>query len=183
MRAFIAIDFSSLLKDQIAGLQRELRPFASSVRWKYIDNFHLTLKFLGEIEPGKIEGIGEEVGKICRPLAPFSLKVSNIGCFPGKDSFRVVWLGLSGDLDRLRSLQSEIDTCLGKLGFEIEKRSYKPHVTIAQDVVFNTGFEKISEIASKISFSDIYVDRVYLIKSEQIGARRVYTPVSGYCFG
>lgn len=182
MRSFIAIDFSRSLKELIAQLQMELRATAVRGRWKHIDNFHLTLKFLDEIEPSQVEEIGRELQDICRDTLKFDLNISSLGNFPGRDCLRVLWLGIGGDLACLNRLQGRIDTQLEPLGFPREKRRYTPHVTIGQDVVFKEDFEDIRKIAVIERFPQIKADAVYLYKSEQIGSRRVYTPVSKFDF-
>ncbi|HOM02089.1 MAG TPA: RNA 2',3'-cyclic phosphodiesterase [Acetivibrio sp.] len=178
MRTFIAVDFSMGLKKEILKLQTQLRSLTSSGRWKYIDNFHLTLKFLGEIEKSKVLDISEGLYEVCTNTRRFCLNIDGLSFFPGNKCLRVLWLKLAGDLESLNKLQSEIDMKLEKLGFEREKRRYVPHVTIAQDVVFNMDFEEIKQLAASYRFPTIEVQSVSLFKSEQIGPKRVYTPIA-----
>jgi len=178
MRTFIAIDFSRELKKQIADFQSEIRQYALSGRWKYVDNFHLTLKFLGEINPAKAEEINQELGEISAETRAFRLRISEVGCFPGKDCVRVLWLGLGGELDKLNALQAAIEEGMSRLGFAKEKRRYVPHITIAQDVRLDREFEEIRKIFQRRTFDAVIADKVYLVKSEQIGQKRVYTPIA-----
>lgn len=178
MRAFIAIDFSRELKKQIADFQSGIRRYAFSGRWKHTDNFHLTLKFLGEINPGKADEINRELDEIRAKTGVFRLRINELGYFPGKDCMRVLWLGLGGDLDKLNALQAAIEAGMSKLGFEKEKRRYIPHITIAQDVRLERDFEEIRKIFHRRTFDEIIADKVYLVKSEQIGQKRVYTPIA-----
>ncbi|MCX7710750.1 MAG: RNA 2',3'-cyclic phosphodiesterase [Clostridia bacterium] len=180
MRAFIGIDFTNELKDEISKLQNILRPLASSGRWKYRDNFHLTLKFLGDIDENAVKCIDEELRSITGQKAGFKLRISEVGKFPGRENIRVLWLGVDGDMRNLFDLQREIETRMQTCGFESEKRRYSPHVTIAQDVVFNRNFEEIRGLFGGIRFTEIIADRICLFKSEQIGNKRVYTPVREY---
>jgi len=182
MRAFIAIDFGRQLKNEIAVLQSKLREQSMQGRWKYIDNFHLTLKFLDEVEPPAVKEIDELLKTISGSTGRFTLKISELGNFPGNGCLRVLWLGLGGELDRLRRLQGRIDSELQKLGFSIEKRGYTPHVTIGQDIRFDKDFESIKAGVNFRHMPEIHVDRIYLFKSEQLGNKRVYTPVREYAF-
>ena len=182
MRAFLAIDFDSGLKAQIAGLQSRLRRYEITGRWKHIDNFHLTLKFLDEINEDNVKDIDGVMGDICAGRSGFGLYVAKLGCFPGRDAIRVLWLGLGGDLEKLGSLQGETDKGLSALGFETEKRPYRPHVTIAQDISFSRDFDGLTEMFDYKQFSPIRADRVYLFKSEQAGGKRLYTRISEYVF-
>lgn len=177
MRSFIGIDFSPALKDEIAGLQRRLKAASLSGRWKHRDNFHLTLKFLDEIDKSREEKIKEALRSLCGSTEAFKLKIQGLGCFPGKDSVRVVWLSLGGDMSGLLSLQKAVDEDMEALGFEKERRRYTPHVSIGQDVVFEKEFDGVKALFNEKDFSEICVDRVCLFKSELSGGRRLYTPV------
>ncbi|MCX8131805.1 MAG: RNA 2',3'-cyclic phosphodiesterase [Clostridia bacterium] len=180
MRMFVGIDFSMRLKDQIAGLQKKLKAHAVAGRWKYIDNFHLTLKFLSEVDNAQVGKINHKIMNICDNTDGFRLNISEAGLFPGKGNIRVLWLGLNGELSKLEKLQSGIDSGLEEIGFEAEKRVYKPHITIGQDIAFKMEFEGIKSIVDKHLFDEIIVDRVHLFKSEQVENKRVYTPISEY---
>lgn len=177
MRAFIAIDFSRELKNEIAAFQEMLRPYAMRGRWKYIDNFHLTLKFLGEISDSKVKDICNVIDEACSTSEPFILNISKLGMFPGKGNIRVLWLGIGGQTDRLLKLQAKLDILIETLGFEREKRPFTPHITIGQDIVFSKNFDEIKRDFTPERFEQIKVDRVLLVKSEQMGNKRVYTPV------
>ncbi len=180
MRSFIAVDFSRQLKSEIAGLQSMLRSHAASGRWKYIGNFHLTLKFLDEIDLKKVSEISDKMREICAGTEKFKLGISELGNFPGKECLRVLWLGIGGELDRLNSFQNKIDAALEGMGFRKENRSYTPHITIGQDVVFYTEFGKIKELAGVSRMPEFLVEKAYLFKSEQVGGRRIYTPVNEF---
>lgn len=178
MRAFIAIDFNDDLKRDIASLQSGLRGFCTEGRWKHKDNFHLTLKFLGEIDNTLQTKIAGELERLCKTKERFKLRIAELGAFQGRGNIRVLWLGLGGDLEKLYDIQKTIDLKLEALGFEREKRPFTPHVTIGQDICFNQQFEEIQKIADIKRFSVIEVNSILLFKSEQIGNRRVYTPIN-----
>ena len=183
IRAFIAVDFDDRLKKDIFRLQQEFRRLATKGRWKHIDNFHLTLKFLGEISGAQKLRVDAAMREICAARKPFRLETSIPGVFEGRDCVRVLWLGLAGDIGELRSLQGEIEKALAPIGFPPEKRGFSPHITIGQDIVFDGGFGKAAEIAGKAAWHGIIgVDRLILFRSEQIGNRRIYTRVSEYGF-
>lgn len=183
MRSFIAIDLSRDIKSRITDMQSKLRVHASSGRWKYVDNFHLTLKFLDDIDLRQLSKICCELKNICSQTDKFKLILSNLGNFPGNGCVRVLWLGINGELDRLYSLQKEIDNRMDIMGFQKEKRAYKPHITIGQDIVFNEKLDNLRNFVSIDDFPEIIVDRIYLFKSEQVGRKRVYTPIEEFRFG
>ncbi|NLY43051.1 MAG: RNA 2',3'-cyclic phosphodiesterase [Clostridiaceae bacterium] len=182
MRTFIGIDFSRELKNKIYELQQELKKHAIKGRWKHIDNFHLTLKFLDEITLAQKAQIDEAMKKLCIDRSPFNLEINKLGIFNGKDSIRVLWLGVAGDIQQLQALQKEIDNALVPIGFEPEKRNYKPHVTIGQDIIFDCSFEQIRNMTEDIGFGTNRVNEIFLFKSEQVQYKRIYTKISRYDF-
>lgn len=180
MRAFIGIDFAPEVKKEIFDLQQRLRKYALKGRWKDSDNFHLTLKFLDEINEAQQAQIDQAMRQVCPAHKPFQLTVSGLGKFDGREAIRVLWLGLSGDLPELQSLQREIDQALASLGFPPERRKYRPHITIGQDLVFACDFAQICETIDAVQLGLTQVDSLYLFKSEQIANKRIYTKVTEY---
>jgi 2'-5' RNA ligase len=180
IRAFIGIDFDSGCKEYIYGLQQRLRKYAVKGRWKRIDNFHLTLKFLGEINEMQKKQIDEAMQDICAGQKPFLLEITEPGIFEGRNAIRVLWLGLAGELDILKHLAGKTDRSLHKIGFPLEKRRYTPHVTIGQDIVFECPFSRIGDSIGSIKYGPVMVNKLILFKSEQLQNKRVYTPISEY---
>lgn len=180
MRTFVGIDFSQEVKDEIQELQRRLRGYAQKGRWKHPDNFHLTLRFLGEISTPQKNQIDESLQRLCQGESPFNLKLKGLGVFTDKESIRVLWLGLAGDVQELESLHKKIGQSLKPLGFTLERRRFNPHITLGQDILFETGFEEIKAGIGELELSSTHVERIHLFKSEQIQYKRIYTKVSDY---
>ncbi len=143
-----------------------------------MDNFHLTLKFLGEIDMKNSIAISNELKLIAEHTGEFSLKINELGNFKGNGCYRVLWLGFGGQIEYLLSLQNKVEDAVFKLGFEKEQRRFSPHITIGQDVVFSDGFESVKSCIEIKQLPEIRVDRLCLYKSEQIGSKRVYTAIS-----
>ncbi len=180
MRAFIGIDFGDEINQEIFDVQNKLKANSESGRWKPIDNFHLTLKFLGEVSPTQVEQINQAMSSICNSEKPLNLAVSGLWTFDGKDSIRVLWLGLTGDLDALRDLQNNIDGALQPLGFQAEKRGFAPHVTIGQDIVFKTDFAKIQAELGDVRLSTMTIKSLQLFESVLDQNKRIYKKVAEY---
>jgi len=180
MRTFIGIDFDIKVKNEIKAIQSIVRENSHKGRFKYMGNFHLTLKFLGEISQSQVNVINEVLEKSAQEVGRFRLTIEELGFFGGKGDIRTLWLGLGGDLDSLNALYRNIEEGLGARGFDKEKRPYTPHITIAQDLLLRAGFDELRKIVDLSSIPDIDVSEVSLIKSEQIQGKRVYTPISTF---
>ncbi|AFM00209.1 2'-5' RNA ligase [Desulfitobacterium dehalogenans ATCC 51507] len=183
MRAFVGIDFTEEIKDEIYGFQQKLKGYAQRGRWKHRDNFHLTLKFLDEISPAQKTDIDEALLRLCQRESPFNLELKGLGVFTGKESIRVLWLGLAGDIQEMESLHQKVSQALVLLGFPPERRRFSPHITLGQDIVFEGGFEEINAKVEGFEFSPTHVERIHLFKSEQIQFKRIYTKISEYPLG
>ncbi len=132
MRCFIAIDIPDNLKREIVDATKIARAEHSELKWVEEENLHITLKFLGEVEPSRVEKVKGALERVSRMIRPFSLSTSSFGTFPEKGALRVFWIGIEGDLDILRRLHELIDAECSRLGFAKEKREFTPHLTLAR---------------------------------------------------
>ena len=127
MRLFIAIEIPEEIKDYIVKIQKNIDATTNKIKFVNPNQIHLTLKFLGEVQPNIVENIKEELKKIT--FNPFSVYLDKIGVFPSESYIRVVWVGLNPE-DKILDLQKNIDENLKKL-FKKEK-DFKPHLTLAR---------------------------------------------------
>ncbi|KUO74623.1 MAG: hypothetical protein APF77_23205 [Clostridia bacterium BRH_c25] len=180
MRTFIGVDFSRYIKDSIAGIQHIVRENSERGRFKYVGNFHLTLKFLGEIQQTKTADIGRSLKGIASKHRKIHLNIDKIGYFDGKGSIHALWLGFSGELDKLGALYSDVEEEMHRLGLKKEIKTYTPHITIAQDLLLKIPFEELEEKVDFRSFRTIEIKDISLIKSEEAEGKRIYTPISTF---
>lgn len=180
MRTFIGADFNRDIKDRIAGIQNIVRENSERGRFKYVGNFHLTLKFLGEVQETKTVDIGKALKGIASKHRKIHLNIDKIGYFDGNGSIHALWLGFSGELDKLGALYSDIEEEMHRLGVKKEIKAYTPHITIAQDLVLRMPFEKLEEKVDFKSFKIVEIKEISLIKSEEAEGKRIYTPISTF---
>ena len=110
-------------------LKREKYP---SVKWVNPSSIHLTLKFLGEIETTKVQSISNAIIDASKNTKPFTVSIDKTGVFPNLKRPRVIWVGMTGDLDILHKLQQSIENQLVPLGFPVENRRFSPHLTLGR---------------------------------------------------
>jgi len=133
IRAFIAIELPGQIKVALSQLQGSLRTSKNaSVKWVNPEGIHLTLKFLGNVDEAEIPELTKALSEAVRGVAPFSLQLGDPGAFPGNQAPRVVWVGVEGDMEPLRTLHNNIDRVLTPLGFPPEKRAFSPHLTLGR---------------------------------------------------
>ncbi|MBW1712728.1 MAG: RNA 2',3'-cyclic phosphodiesterase [Deltaproteobacteria bacterium] len=132
LRLFWALELPQEVKAALAQAQRELKRTGADVRWVRIEAIHLTLKFLGPVPPERVADIVEALRPVAAACPPLSLRPAGAGVFPRPSNPRVVWLGLEGDLEPLKSLAGQIEKALIPLDFPAELQPFKPHLTLGR---------------------------------------------------
>lgn len=177
MRAFVGIEFSREIKDRIIKIQEIIRLESLRGRWKYIDNFHLTLKFLGEVNESQIDTIHSSMLSSFKDKKSFMLELKEVGFFRGDGCLRVIFMGVRDPGNDLGSMFEMTEECCSAAGVAREKRGYMPHITIAQDVVLIGKFDSIKERIDALPEIAVPVNGISIIQSQQVNNKRVYTPV------
>lgn len=132
-RTFIAVELPAPLRKKLADLRYKLPVGpARSVRWIPPDGIHLTLRFLGDIEPDRVPAVVERLKAAASQSGQFRLEPSATGAFPPFGPPRIFWVGLAGELQRLNLLQGRVEGGLSTLGFEPDRRPFHPHLTVGR---------------------------------------------------
>ncbi len=92
---------------------------------------HLTVRFLGGLEPSRFEAITEAL-RVPLGAEPCTIRPRGLGTFPGKGRARVLWVGLGGDTRELARAVLELEVRLEALGIPRERRPFRPHLTLAR---------------------------------------------------
>jgi 2'-5' RNA ligase len=124
-RLFVALDLPGEQKDRLLALCNSL----PGARWVRDRQFHLSLRFLGEVEGPTLESVQHALNGVRSD--PFSLELSGVGHFPPRGTPRVLWAGLAPSAELL-ALHRQVDKVLRRVGIPPEERKYAPHVTLAR---------------------------------------------------
>jgi 2'-5' RNA ligase len=180
IRTFIAIELPEKIIYTISKVQEEIKSYGLKIRWVRPENIHLTLKFLGDIQEADTEKVARAVSESVTGHPPISLAVKGIGVFPGIRRPRVIWLGVSNQLDVLTTFQKTLDEKLEAIGFPKEKRPFRGHLTLGRikskidPKTLNDVLKEFTRFESE-SFS---ADRIILYKSELKPKGPVYTKLA-----
>lgn len=132
VRAFIAVEIDSTVREALARMQDVLRQADARVGWVAPPNIHCTLVFLGDIFAGQISPASGALRRAAGRAAPFSLDVAGLGFFGPPRSPRVIWAGIAGDTSPLARLQTDLSVELAAAGLQLEAKPFKPHLTIGR---------------------------------------------------
>lgn len=161
MRLFVAVNFSPQVREALERAVGDLSARVVSGTFTRGENLHLTLAFIGET--GAVQAAKDALDEL--KAAPFPLTLSGAGRFGD-----LYWAGIRASKP-LGDLAASVQDALRRRGFDIEKRPFKPHITLARRVVA----EGLPEIA--LPDASMTVSRVSLMRSDRIGGRLVYTEI------
>lgn len=178
MRLFVGIEFPENIIAALEKVQAGLRGHSERGRFKRRENFHLTLKFLGEVPAAESGRLTAPLAAVAAAARPFSLALGRLGQFGTGSPVRTVWVDVAGDLGPLAALQRAVEQSLVPLGFPAEGRPWRPHITLAQDVTLAAGAPPWGTYA--VDRTPFAVSEFALILSEERDRRRVYTPIKRF---
>jgi len=184
LRLFLSIELPDDVRAHLVAARRRLESGLPKISYTKADNLHLTLKFLGEAEPKKVDAVIESLGMI--RTQPIELHASGIDCFPGRGPIRIVTAALEGTLPPLRVLVEAIEQRCRFLGFEKEQRVYRPHVTIGRArPVLSAKFRQLAGDATVDLWpGPAFAAKEFVLMNSQLSNEgSTYTPVARFPIG
>ena len=174
MRLFIAINFPALLRTNLYEATKPLRDAAPTARWVDGDRLHLTIKFLGEQSETVVAPLVDALRAVGNRFGPIALELGGLGAFPNLRRPRVVWMGVKGD-PKLELLHHDVETACGELGFEVEGRPFRPHLTLARAGDPRIDAMALARVAKTVDFSaEILIDSLDVMVSEHFDGKPRY---------
>ncbi len=190
IRAFLAFLLDPPVRQALGTLQKGLigtlgvdQDRAVRVQWVHPELMHLTVKFLGDIDPAQVPAMRAALQPIAAGAAPTTLEWSRLGVFPDPRAPRVLWVGAAASpaSEAVISLVTGIEQALVPLGWEAERRPFQLHVTLARikeggravgQALLTTGAldRPLVSLSSRIG-------RLHLMQSELRLKGPIYTPL------
>lgn len=173
VRLFVALAIPDSVADALTGLQNGLE----GARWRPAENFHLTLAFIGEADRHRANDAIDALSSVEAP--GFDLRLSGLGAF-GERKPRAVWAGAAPS-SGLTHLQGKVETALRRRGFDLERRKFTPHVTLA----YLTGARR-DDVARYCTVNGLFfapafqVDQFHLYSSRLGGEASHYAIEASY---
>lgn len=135
MRLFVAFEIPEEIRRRVEERTLELRSELPKARWVRGELMHLTLHFLGEVDPELLTPLQRELGTAFATGAPMELTVTGVGAFPPRGRAKVLWAGIetAGDLAGLQA--SVVAAARRAVGADDDRdrgRPFHPHLTLAR---------------------------------------------------
>ena len=173
IRAFVAVKMPEEVSEELENFLSEVRPLAN-IRWVKFGQFHITLKFLGELEPGVIARVKESLMPL-KYFPPFTINLSYIGAFPNLNSPRVIWLSGDEGAKELTQLSKRVNEILfADEELEKDTKKFKAHLTLARLKEGKLSEELVRKLGTVKNFS-WQCDELFLMRSELTTKGSIYT--------
>jgi RNA 2',3'-cyclic 3'-phosphodiesterase len=182
VRLFVALEIPAAVRENFANFMNQLRLLAPQSRWVRPENLHATLKFIGEVPAENLGTIRTALAAVRSPQA-VTIDFRGLGFFPNEKHPRVFWAGMEAS-PNLKTLASDIERAMEKLGIPREQRPFSPHLTLAR-------FEPprlpeklrapIQENAA-LEFGSLATKEFHLIESKLKPSGAEYTTLESFAF-
>jgi 2'-5' RNA ligase len=169
---FIAIAVPAEVRQEIGRAQGQLQRHAprDAVGWTRAEQFHVTLKFLGDVPVGQVAALEESTAAVCTNFSCLKLSTCGIGFFPNERKPRVIWVGAKDSDGQLAELHRQLDEALRWLAPAERSEKFTGHITLGR---FKPGHhaaipkvvETVREFRSRY-FGDWPAREVEIVRSE-----------------
>lgn len=191
IRSFVAIPIPAEIRRRLVEVENDLMPARAGVKWVSEDNFHVTLKFLGYVEPERLEAVARGVEAAVRGIGPFEVELAGVGAFPKITRPSVVWVGVTRGAQEMISLADRVDGEMAKIGFERETRPFSPHITLGRVKSPKDrggppeNLDRLRELIERHQAREVGsfgVEQVNIMRSELRITGPIYTAISDFKF-
>ena len=183
MRIFLSIPVPNVVKNIKQMLRSTCENERVEIRWVKHNNLHLTVQFLGSVSEEKVTKIRKGVENIVSSENPFTLTVSETGCFPNTSKPSVLYLGVGGNIEALKALVLKINDKMSQIGFKKDSELFIPHITVAKinyPQKFNPDLSMfLNSTYDEVEFS---VDKIQLLESKTLKEGAVYKTLNTFSF-
>jgi len=173
----MAAAVSEAVQSALAGIQFRLKTAGADIGWVEPARIHLTLLFLGHVFEPQATALAAATDDITAGYKPCTLEVNGLGCFGRPHAPRVIWTGLTGNLQPLLELQGKIAEAAKAAGIYTDARPFHPHLTIGRVRSSRRAQELLQAIETcrGTAFGTLEIKSVHLMQSELTPRGPIYT--------
>ena len=185
IRAFLAIEPTEDVLQAVSRLQENLKKeIKGKISWTRPQGNHITLKFFGNIDQDDVKNICAIIKKQIASVPTLSLNVEKIGAFPDARRPRVLWLGTTGDIDKLAALQTQVERDFEGIGFPRENRPFHAHLTLGRIKIPQeiTGIKEVMDKYKDFAAGGFNCKELVLFQSKLTPQGAVYTKLGKFYF-
>jgi 2'-5' RNA ligase len=182
MRMFVAVPVPDSVKQYARMIRNKLGVARADIKWVEYENYHLTLKFLGEVNETLLPAIKDNLARASENSPAFNLSAGGLGFFPNRMKPRVLWIGVKGEMEKAQFLGERVDAYLSTLGFE-EERDHRFHLTLGRirsDSRRPELLRLVEEVGTKLQLRSFKIEYFDLMQSSLTSGGPVYSPLASF---
>jgi len=176
MRVFIGIELNYHVKKTLKSYQHNIKPYIEKGRLTQPDNLHLTLRFIGGIDPEQLKNLESVLETVGDLYHDFDLKLGELGAFDKKNR-KILWAGISEGTEHLEALYILIQNELKRIGIEPELRGLSAHITLGRQIKLS---ETLNLLRDKypVEKMNFHIKKLTLFESTRVDDQLTYVPIA-----
>ena len=179
VRCFVAIEIPEPIQALLKPVQTRLQSEVRKASWTKQGNFHLTLKFLGDVKTEAVDAISKTVQNVANTQKSFSIELGGIGAFPTLARPRVIWIGVKHGAATVSHIAKAANLELKHLGFPTDNR-FHPHLTLGR-LRTPVNLKPLKSVLDKYNTIDgaiVNVNEIIVMQSQLHPNGAIYTPLN-----
>ena len=175
IRIFTAIDFDTNTKSYFQNINDKLKINCIKGRFTHMENFHLTLQFIGEIDKSYVPKVIDIMKECVTNHESFNITLDKLGSFKRGNS-NLMWVGINKN-ENLISIHKKLSFALKNGEIPFDEKALKPHITLGRDLILK---RQLSEIIDLIPVDDlvIAINNITLMESKHVNGKLTYIPLA-----
>lgn len=151
------------------------------IKWLHEDNFHLTLRFIGNTTREQLYCLVDRLELVAKNLKSFQLEIKGVGAFNRKGKPRVLFVKITESL-ALNELVAEVERSAVKAGFHAELKPFRAHLTLGRikNLESRLHFNSVIEVLDDIKYQDSDVSKFILYQSILKPEGPIYKPIKTF---
>ena len=177
VRSFVAVPLPDAIRTNILAAADEMARALpeSGIKWfRKVENLHITVKFLGQVDEAKLAALADELGRALAPMPRFPLEVRRMGAFPSAHKANVVWVGVDDTTRGLAGVAGAVEGVGERLGFARAQRPFTGHVTVGRAKGRGVDARRALDAFADRDFGGTTVDEVHVYESRLGGEGSTY---------
>lgn len=178
MRTFVALPvYNNQARRFLSQCCHALQAGQPDVKWVAENHYHLTLRFLGDIEPRLVDEVRGAVDQVARKAPSLETILELPGAFPGLNRPQTLWMGVRDSGRQIAILEKELSDRLAELGFVPDRKPFHPHITLGR-MRSPRGADSLRKALETWSLKDVCpcrFDQLVLFESQLTPAGPVYS--------
>ncbi|MED3645978.1 RNA 2',3'-cyclic phosphodiesterase [Halalkalibacterium halodurans] len=175
---FLAISLPDEIKKQLDTFVQRHKQSLPFKKWTHLEDYHITLVFLGAQPHDRLERLVTACQKLGEHITSFPIQLEGLSTFGQEERPRIFWAGVR-DSAELSAFQQSVKTCCQQEEISVERRPYRPHVTLAKKWIGKGSFKEVASEVSQPPARLLHVTSFHLYRSH-IGKTPSYEIIESF---